>query len=612
MSKKVYYPKQTNMKDLIKKLVLSAISYAVGWVFFAAVSGADIGLRIAGLLLLCGLPYMIGRKSRKMEKLIAKKGKEVDGKIVVVVKKKRRKDLLMRFVYAILGLALGIVLTPYLMIQYVIAIVKLSKSQSDPTAITDDNLTAEESNTADTSESPQAQGPRFCVNCGAKLTTEMKFCPVCGAQCLTYDTTSLPESDGNEPLTVTDLIKSNEVSGRLWLLRIAAAASIFIVIAVNIIVQFMFNGNAQIITYFYPAICAVFCAVNLIFSIVSIKTPVKRKTMNSVAISSALFCLFSLILLFVFNLIFEAYDLSQGLIILIPQVIIVIADIVFFKIGMGKKLDYKTELSDKKLKTSYVLSAVAVVLAIVSIISPVYIGYNKIDYVAEKIDCGMYRSDVENTLGTPDISTDNYIVYYSFKVKNKVKTCLNSLSNEDIENQSALTSVESYLSKDSYSRITVFFENERTCEIFYDVYKKGVKNGTPVALSADSEGMVIARNNTFSVNYMLQYEKAWHKGYTSDITFENIYIDIAHSEVEIVWKLQREGLSTESFVFESSITHYISDFYSLVGLLHQYDTFFAKDDYKDKTPEELAEYDEFLENYNMVRSWTLDDNDLEL
>ena len=79
-----------------------------------------------------------------------------------------------------------------------------------------------------------------------------------------------------------------------------------------------------------------------------------------------------------------------------------------------------------------------------------------------------------------------------------------------------------------------------------------------------------------------------------------------------MWKLQREGLSTESFVFESSITHYISDFYSLDSLLHQYDTLFAKADYKDKTPEELAEYDEFLENYNMVRSWTLDDNDLEL
>ena len=109
-------------KKLVIKAVISAAVYALGITFFCM--DMDIGMKVIFGLLFCGLPFVVGYNSRKMDKL-AKKA-QAKGVAVVVVKQKK-KDLLRRILTSILGLAAGIIATPYLIVKYIMTIVANSK-----------------------------------------------------------------------------------------------------------------------------------------------------------------------------------------------------------------------------------------------------------------------------------------------------------------------------------------------------------------------------------------------------------------------------------------------------------------------------------------------------
>ena len=109
-------------KKLVIKAVISAAVYALGITFFCM--DMDIGMKVIFGLLFCGLPFVVGYNSRKMDKL-AKKA-QAKGAAVVVVKQKK-KGLLRRILTSILGLAAGIIATPYLIVKYIMTIVANSK-----------------------------------------------------------------------------------------------------------------------------------------------------------------------------------------------------------------------------------------------------------------------------------------------------------------------------------------------------------------------------------------------------------------------------------------------------------------------------------------------------
>lgn len=109
-------------KKLVIKAVISAAVYALGITFFCM--DMDIGMKVIFGLLFCGLPFVVGYNSRKMDKL-AKKA-QAKGVAVVVVKQKK-KGLLRRILTSILGLAAGIIATPYLIFKYIMTIVANSK-----------------------------------------------------------------------------------------------------------------------------------------------------------------------------------------------------------------------------------------------------------------------------------------------------------------------------------------------------------------------------------------------------------------------------------------------------------------------------------------------------
>lgn len=113
---------ESERKKLIVKTVLSVASYAFGIVFFTM--QMDIGMKVIFGLLFCGLPFALGYNSRKMDKLTKK---AQDKGVAVVVVKQKRKGLLRKILTAVLGLACGIVATPYLVVKNIMAIVADSK-----------------------------------------------------------------------------------------------------------------------------------------------------------------------------------------------------------------------------------------------------------------------------------------------------------------------------------------------------------------------------------------------------------------------------------------------------------------------------------------------------
>lgn len=372
MSKKVYTKKQFTVSQLVVRLVLSVISYVLG-ILCIATFEADIGLKVVGMLLLCGLPYMIGRNSRKMERYIDRHSKGSEGTVVVVVKKKH-KGCLRVILSVILGLALGIVLTPYLIFKYITAIIKLTKSKSDDEDITDEPEASDEKAEAETpaSVAPQAEGRRVCSNCGAELAANVNFCPNCGTR---YDTSASFTASANNisgVMTVDDFIRSSQITGRLWALRLAAMFSVLIILVVNIAIQLSSEDFSTQITIYYPVIATILCLASIILGIISIKTPVKRKPLRATAVSCTVLCLLSLIMSFVFRFVSDLSQLKPNLLISIPQIIVVAADIVFMAIGMEGKFDYKNELPANKLNASYVMSVIAVVSAILSVVAPIY------------------------------------------------------------------------------------------------------------------------------------------------------------------------------------------------------------------------------------------------
>ena len=370
MSKKVYTKKQSTVSQLVVRSVLSAISYVLGILCIATLE-ADIGLKVVGMLLLCGLPYMIGRNSRKMERYIDRHSKGSEGTVVVVVKKKH-KGCLRVILSVILGLALGIVLTPYLIFKYITAIIKLTKSKSDDEDITDEPEASDEKADSETpaNVAPQAEGRRVCSNCGTELAANVNFCPNCGTKYTSDGNASgtANNAPANMAITIDDLIRSNQVVGRLWVLRLAAMFSVLIILAVNIATQLSSGDFSTQITIYYPVIATILCLASIILGIISIKTPVKRKPLRATAVSCTVLCLLSLIMSFVFRFVSDLSQLKPNLLISIPQIIVVAADIVFMAIGMEGKFDYKKELPAKKLTASYIMSAIAVVSAIVSVL----------------------------------------------------------------------------------------------------------------------------------------------------------------------------------------------------------------------------------------------------
>ena len=370
MSKKVYTKKQSTVSQLVVRSVLSAISYVLGILCIATLE-ADIGLKVVGMLLLCGLPYMIGRNSRKMERYIDRHSKGSEGTVVVVVKKKH-KGCLRVILSVILGLALGIVLTPYLIFKYITAIIKLTKSKSDDEDITDEPEASDEKAEAETpaSVAPQAEGRRVCSNCGTELAANVNFCPNCGTKYTSDGNASgtANNAPANMAITIDDLIRSNQVVGRLWVLRLAAMFSVLIILAVNIATQLSSGDFSTQITIYYHVIATILCLASIILGIISIKTPVKRKALRATAVSCTVLCLLSLIMSFVFRFVSDLSQLKPNLLISIPQIIVVAADIAFVAIGMEGKFDYKNELPAKKLTASYIMSAIAVVSAIVSVL----------------------------------------------------------------------------------------------------------------------------------------------------------------------------------------------------------------------------------------------------
>lgn len=94
--------------------------------------------------------------------------------------------------------------------------------------------------------------------------------------------------------------------------------------------------------------------------------------MRATAVSCTVLCLLSLIMSFVFRFVSDLSQLKPNLLISIPQIIVVAADIVFMAIGMEGKFDYKNELPANKLNASYVMSVIAVVSAILSVVAPIY------------------------------------------------------------------------------------------------------------------------------------------------------------------------------------------------------------------------------------------------